>query len=275
LPGELISLMDLAAAGGAGVAARRRQIFRRAGYRRKSQSQNQHRKKFFHGSLQGTKGNRYGRILIHLRSVTDAGLFTFSGIRTSKEFPVVLPPDGFVRIEHAFSRTIGIRDTGMPRFRPTAKLERSALADLCKHTLSRIPTVSGRLIYLATLRDLNSGTYRHHGLITTFGRDEAIRALRESHQAAFQTWLNLPLAEKNEDLRSYLMALDDSQEEIVEHWLRSGVYRSYVPASAITAETSLFCADLETLLQLLRNDAIRRQSRSGDDVRDQGSSLPG
>ena len=160
----------------------------------------------------------------------------------------------------------------MPRFRPMAKLERSALADLCKHTLSRIPTVTGQLIYLATLRDLNSGTYRHHGLIAAFGRDEAVKALRESHQAAFQQWLNMPLPEKNDDLRDYLRALEDPQEEIVRHWLQSGVYRGYVPASAIKAETDLFCRDLETLLQLLRNDAIRRQQRSGADALDRGSS---
>jgi hypothetical protein len=160
----------------------------------------------------------------------------------------------------------------MPRFRPMAKLERSALADLCKHTLSRIPTVSGRLIYLATLRDLNSGTYRHHGLITSFGRDEAVRALRESHQATFQSWLSLSLAEKNIDLRDYLMGLDESEDEVVEHWLRSGVYRTYVPASAIKAESDLFCRDLETLLELRRNDALRRRPHAGADARDRDSS---
>lgn len=162
----------------------------------------------------------------------------------------------------------------MPRFKPMAKLERSALADLCKHTLSRIPTVCGRLIYLATLRDLNSGTYRHHGLITAFGRDEAVRALRESHNATFQGWLKLSLAEKNEDLRDYLRALEDPQEEIVQHWLQSGVYRSYVPAAAMKPEADLFCRDLETLLELLRNEAIRHQARSGADARDRGSSPP-
>jgi hypothetical protein len=159
----------------------------------------------------------------------------------------------------------------MPRFRPMAKLERSALADLGKHTLSRIPTLSGRLIYLATLRDLHSGTYRHHGLITAFGRDEAVKALRESHQEAFQGWLKLSLTEKNEDLRDYLMALDEPQEEIVRHWLQSGVYRSYVPASAIKAESDMFCHDLETLLTLIQNEQLTRQSRSGADARDRGS----
>jgi len=160
----------------------------------------------------------------------------------------------------------------MPRFRPTVKLERSALADLCKNTLSRIPTVSGRLVYLATLRDINSGTYRHHGLITTFGRDEAVRALRESHQAIFQSWLNLTLAEKNEDLRDYLRALDDPQDEVVDHWLQADIYRSYVPASAMQPEMELFCKDLKILLELLRNEALRRRPHSAADARDRDSS---
>ncbi len=95
----------------------------------------------------------------------------------------------------------------MPRFRPTAKLERSALADLCKQTLSRIPTWSGKLVYLASLRDVHSGTYKHYGLISVFGRDEAVKALRESHQAAFRSWLALSLAEKNDDLRQYISSL--------------------------------------------------------------------
>jgi len=160
----------------------------------------------------------------------------------------------------------------MPRFKPPAKLERSALADLWKHTLSRIPTVCGRLVYLATLRDVNSGTYRHHGLIMAFGREEGVRALRESHQEAFQTWLGLSLAEKNDDLRTYLAGLDEPQEEVVDHWLQSGVYRSYVPPTAMRVESDLFSADIETLLQLLKHDAVRRQPRSAGAVPGQGSS---
>jgi hypothetical protein len=160
----------------------------------------------------------------------------------------------------------------MARFKPMVKLERSALADLCKHTLSRIPTTAGRLVYLATLRDVNSGTYRHHGLITAFGRDEAVRALRQSHQATFQSWLQLSLAEKNDDLREYLDALDDSQDEVAEYWLQSGAYRNYVPASALEAETELFCRDLEVLLELLKNEGVRRRLHSAGDSQDQDSS---
>ena len=127
--------------------------------------------------------------------------------RESEQITVLLTLDSstiFRGWNDHFSRTMSLKIVGMPRFKPMAKLERNALADLCKHTLSHIPTLVGRLVYLATLRDVNSGAYRHHGLATAFGRDEAARALRESHDATFQGWLKLSLAEKNEDLREYL-----------------------------------------------------------------------
>src|SRR5712691_10477786 len=96
----------------------------------------------------------------------------------------------------------------MPRFRSKGVLERTALADLWKHTLSQIPTVYGRLAYLASLRDPNSGAYRHHGLSAAFGREESGKALKQSHEGIFSEWLNLALAEKSGDLGNYLRDLD-------------------------------------------------------------------
>jgi hypothetical protein len=145
-----------------------------------------------------------------------------------------------------------LRDEGMPRFKLKGSLERSALADLWKHTLSKIPTLYGRLMYLGGLRDQNSGIYRHHGLTTAFGREESGKALRESHEQAFAEWLNLPLAEKNLDLAAYLATLEDPPSEAVNHWLRTKTYRSQVPTSARAVERELFYSDLEMLLALIK-----------------------
>jgi hypothetical protein len=128
------------------------------------------------------------------------------------------------------------------------------------------------LVYLATLRDFNSGTYKHHGLITAFGREEGGRALREGHEEAFRSWLNMSLSEKNDDLRDYLRSLDDPQDEVVEHWMRSAIYRSYIPDCALEMESELFCRDMETLLAVLQHEGVRRRLRSGGDARGQGSS---
>src|SRR6516162_2021143 len=115
----------------------------------------------------------------------------------------------------------------MPRFRPKAMLERSATADLFKNTLSRIPTLFGRLAYLASLRDPVSGIYRHHGLGSIFGREEARKALSESHWQIFREWLNISLEEKSEDLRRYLDNLEDPAAAVLQHWAEAHMYRIY------------------------------------------------
>jgi hypothetical protein len=137
----------------------------------------------------------------------------------------------------------------VPQFRPKPMLERSATADLFKNTLARIPTVFGRLAYLASLRDSNSGVYRHHGLASIFGRDESRRALSQSHQAVFQEWLNLPLVKKREDLSGYFEGLEDPLPVVLDHWIRIPTYRGYMPASARPSERELFRTELEVLLE--------------------------
>lgn len=140
----------------------------------------------------------------------------------------------------------------MPQFRPKATLERSASADLYKNTLSRIPTVFGRLAYLASLRDPNSSVYRHHGLASIFGREESRKTLGRSHEAVFQEWLNLPLAEKHRDIADYLNSLEFPRRAVLDHWTEVRGYRSYIPASARASERELFFAELEVLLETLR-----------------------
>jgi hypothetical protein len=142
----------------------------------------------------------------------------------------------------------------MPRFKPKGVLERTAVNDLWKHTLSRISTVYGRLAYLASLRDQNSGIYRHHGLSAAFGREESGRALRQSHEEVFLEWLKLTLVEKHEDLQQYLATLEDPAGAVIHHWLRSRSFRTQIPSSARPMEGDLYCSELEALLEIMRND---------------------
>ena len=141
----------------------------------------------------------------------------------------------------------------MPRFKPKGMLERNALADLWKHTLSRISSVYGRLTYLASLRDPNSGQYRHHGLSTAFGRDESTLAMRESHQQVFKEWLKLPLSEKALDLGEYLTGLDETPAVVASNWLGSGHYNTLMPDRVTRPQQAQFRQELEILLQMLKN----------------------
>ena len=140
----------------------------------------------------------------------------------------------------------------MPRFKQRPVLERNAAGDLWKHTLSRIPTVFGRLAYLASLRDPNAGSYRHHGLSGVFGRDESTRALRSSHEEVFLDWIGLSMREKRADIEGYLNSLDEPRAAVIEHLLRTEIYRAQVPGAAEEMERDLFLSDLVTLLKTLQ-----------------------
>jgi hypothetical protein len=143
----------------------------------------------------------------------------------------------------------------MPRFTPKGTLERTAVADLWKHTLSGIASVFGRLICLAGLRDPNSGRYRHYGLSTVFGREESSAALRESHYWTFHDWLSLTLPEKSADLADYLAGLDEIAERVAANWLRGAFLDSLTPDAASPAQRAHFRQELEFLLELIQNEA--------------------
>jgi hypothetical protein len=131
-------------------------------------------------------------------------------------------------------------------------LERSATADLLKNTLSRIPALFGRLEYLASLRDPNSGAYRHDGLAAMFGREESRSALSQTHRAVFREWLKLPLSEKKEDLAVYFEGLEIPLSTILVYWTTVPAYRGSMPASARESERELFCAELDVLLEAFK-----------------------
>jgi hypothetical protein len=134
-------------------------------------------------------------------------------------------------------------------------LNREALAAENWHrTLSSIPTVLGRLAYLASLRNANKGTYEHAGLAQRIGEVESDNILRRSHLAAFQEWLCFGLERQKGELEDYLSALDGNTREIVSNWVTLPPYPDWVPTESRDVERKLFCADLAIVLELIRND---------------------
>ncbi|MBI4877286.1 MAG: hypothetical protein HY822_21880 [Acidobacteria bacterium] len=130
----------------------------------------------------------------------------------------------------------------------------SVADDLWGRTLSKIETVVGRLVYLAGLRDPNSGRYEHHGLVLVFGDEEAGRALRESHEKVFAGWLEFDLMRQKADLGLYFAECATRKRTAVEAWLLLQPYRNLIPACASEAERRLFLSDFAVLLELFRRE---------------------
>src|SRR6267378_116636 len=81
-----------------------------------------------------------------------------------------------------------------------------AYDDLLNRTLSRISCDLGRLIYLASTRDYNTGNYYHEGLSNRFSPEVARKALEMAHRQAFYKISAFALEGLVTDLETYLRA---------------------------------------------------------------------
>ena len=119
--------------------------------------------------------------------------------------------------------------------------------------MARIPTLFGRLLYLASLRNPTSSVYEHAALAQMIGEEEAGETLRRSHARVFQDWLCLNLEQQQADLREYL-AESPNPAAMLAGWAATAPYQGWAPPTAQDFEQRLFAGDLETLLALLRRE---------------------
>lgn len=143
----------------------------------------------------------------------------------------------------------------MKRTEDHASLDRGAVSNLWRDTLSQIPSVFGRLVYVSSLRNPNNGRYEHHGLALIFGEADANKALRKSHVKLFSEWLTFNLEQQKTDLEIYLSGLPDKREVVLENWIKLAPYRNLIPSSVRGVERKLYTSDLTALLRVLRNAA--------------------
>lgn len=125
--------------------------------------------------------------------------------------------------------------------------------DLWRHTLARIPTLFGRVLYLASLRNPATGAYEHSALGQMVGEEDAHETLRRSHARVFQDWLCLNLEQQKADLQEYL-AEAPNPTALLAGWTDSPKYTEWAPSTAQDVERRLFAGDLETLCVLLRRE---------------------
>jgi len=132
--------------------------------------------------------------------------------------------------------------------------EHEAVDDLWERTLMHIPSSYGKLVYLASLRNPDTGRYEHFGLAQHPNNADANRTLRRSHNAIFQEWVNYSLEQKKIDLEFYISTIEAVERaELLDAWLRLTPYKNLVPAAIQGPERQKHISDFEAILGLLKN----------------------
>jgi hypothetical protein len=136
---------------------------------------------------------------------------------------------------------------------------RKLTEDLTERTLAAISSEYGKLMYLASLRDLASGIYRHEGLVAFYSVGSVQEALLQAHQEVSSRIMEMPLATQEADLLSCWNGFDVGAESLIENWKESEAYRTLLPFGLPDYMRALFCSNIETLLSVFESDRIISQ----------------
>jgi hypothetical protein len=131
-----------------------------------------------------------------------------------------------------------------------------AIADFQRHTLATMQGLFCRLIYLASLRDHNTGRYYHNGLESRYGLDAADEGLRQCHRQVFEELLALSLRAQTDDLVGFFKSLQEQRPRLVEAWERLRSYQILPPESCHPLARDLFTKNIEIMLKVLRDTEL-------------------
>ncbi len=130
-----------------------------------------------------------------------------------------------------------------------------ALQKLYIRDVSQIGTSYGKLVYLAGLRNPDTGRYEHYGATgSNASALEASKSFKRIHEQIFKDWIGYPLELKKADIELYILGIGDvDRAELIDAWLRLTPYKNLVPATIQGPEREKHTSDFEAILGLLKN----------------------
>lgn len=118
--------------------------------------------------------------------------------------------------------------------------------------LDFLPNDLTRLLYLASLRDCNSGRYLHPSLSERLGTDIADKGLRECHVQTFRRLLVIPISEYVTQVEEYIRYTRMARTEVLQTWQSLQAYRATTPVLVLPLYREIFCFNVEAALMVLR-----------------------
>jgi len=127
----------------------------------------------------------------------------------------------------------------------------SAYRDSVKSTLPKIPSLFGRLMYIAARRDSERDYYQSLAEDGAFDPHEVDQVLRYEHLKSFEAWLCLSLEGQAADVTAYVREHLGNRIVDIRSWKQALPYSQLIPSTALQAQRDLFRSDLEIVLSLL------------------------
>ena len=150
---------------------------------------------------------------------------------------------------------LGINDNKWEDTELANEVER-VLTDFQRHTLDEMRGQFNKLIYLASLRDYNTGRYHHYGLETRYSSRAVDQALHRCHLRVFEDLVATPLSEQTQDLVNFFESLKEERARLVEAWQRLRSYQILPPENCHPLARQLFDKNIEIMLGVLRETEL-------------------
>jgi hypothetical protein len=117
--------------------------------------------------------------------------------------------------------------------------------------LKDLPNDMSRMIYIATMRDNNSGHYYYPELTRKFNIDMVDRAMLACHGQLFDRVVQLSLEDLTESLDVYMAGTHVPKARVVRSWKKLRAYRATIPINSDPISAEVFFMKVEVAVAIL------------------------
>ncbi|MCU1224341.1 MAG: hypothetical protein JWQ42_2434 [Edaphobacter sp.] len=158
---------------------------------------------------------------------------------------------------HRQATSNGLRDEGIrcktsSSFFSDESSQSGVKEDILRALGLSLPNDLSRLIFLATLRDNNSGHYYHPEVARRFSIELADRAMLACHRLIYERVVALPLEDLTDQLDTYMATVPVAKNRILESWTKLRAYRATIPMNTDTLSAEVFFMKVGVAVAILQ-----------------------